>query len=76
MTSFQKVITAVGLNTDSQGDLGWLFALLTVADGSGGDTHTNPAKEAYRRLEVAGVGAHTLAKIKSMLNTLEQKLDR
>jgi hypothetical protein len=52
------------------------YALLTAADGSGGDTYSNPAKEVYRRLEVAGVGAHTLAKVKSMLNTLEQKLDR
>lgn len=76
MNSFQKVIKHLGLSADSQGENGWLFALLTCADGSGGDTYTNVAKEAVKRLELAGIGDHTLVKVRSMLSTLDHAIEK
>ncbi len=65
MNAFEKIIQAVGLNTDSQHEQGWLYSLLTYAstDYEGGDTYTNPVREAIRRLEARGVGPHTLVRV-------------
>lgn len=78
MNAYQKVIQALGLNTDSQGDNGWLYSLLMLGsyDYEGSDTHANAAREVVRRFEAANIGPHSLARVKAMLNTLEQKLDR
>jgi hypothetical protein len=77
MNAFQKIIEALGLNADSQGDAAWLYALCQygAADYEGADTHTNPAKEAYARFAARNVGPHTLAKVRAMLNTLEAEYE-
>jgi hypothetical protein len=74
MNSFEKVIRALGLNSDSQGEAGWLYALCQYGAGDyeGADTFAaNPAKEVYARLAARNVGPHTLVKVRGMLNTLE-----
>ena len=71
MTCFQKVIDRLGLNEHQQGELGFLYALCVIADGSGSDVHANAATEAARRLEAAGVGANTMVRVRQMLNSLE-----
>lgn len=78
MNSFTKVISVLGLTVDSQGENGWLYAVLKLGgyDYEGSDVHTNVAREVVRRLTVANVGAHTLARITAMLNELDMKIER
>jgi hypothetical protein len=73
LNAFQRTILAAGLNDSQQNDNGWLYALLSFGafDYEGADTFTNPVQEVYRRLEAAGIGPHTLAKVKSMLNSVD-----
>jgi hypothetical protein len=78
MNAFQKVIEALGLNADSQGAPGWLYALCQYGAGDyeGADTYpANPAKEVYARFAARNVGPHTLAKVRAMLNTLEAEYE-
>ena len=75
MTCFQFVIARIGLHVHDHNELGWLFSLLTAADGSGSDVEANQARECYRRLAAAGIANPTLLRVKQMLNTVEQAID-
>ena len=77
MNSFERTIQALGLNTDSQGDSGWLYALCMygAADYESADSFANPAKDVCARLAARNCGEHTLAKVKAMLNTLENQYE-
>jgi hypothetical protein len=77
MTPYRKTINAIGLNSDSQGTDGFLFALFSLGDSLDNTASTgNPAKEIYAALSAANVGAHTLAVVKQRLNTFEAAWDR
>lgn len=66
---YSKVAEQLGLNNSSQGDAGFLHALLTYANAnhSGSDVATNPYSEVIRRLEAAGLNPHAMVRIKSIL---------
>lgn len=79
MNSFEKVIQGMFGGSDNlpQGENGWLHALLSYAasDYEDSDTHTNPCRETYRRLESRGVNPFVMYRVRQMLNTLEAKYD-
>jgi hypothetical protein len=71
---YRKVIDSFGLSNNSQGDLGWLHAILVFGDlyDDSADVLTNPASEVVRKLElVANVNPHAITRIKAILAKLE-----
>jgi len=71
---YRKVIDSFGLSNNSQGDLGWLHAILVFGElyDDSADVLTNPASEVIRKLEsVAGVNPHAVQRIKALLAKLE-----
>jgi len=77
MNSFTKLIQYYGLNSDSQGENGFIHALFAYAesDYEGADTFSNPAKEILRRLEARGVNQHVLTKVAAFVNEYSNKVD-
>jgi hypothetical protein len=71
---YRKVIDSFGLSNNSQGELGWLHAILVFGDlyDDSPDVLTNPASEIVRKLEiVAGVNPHVVQRVKAILAKLE-----
>lgn len=73
---FRKVIDSLGLSNSSQGDLGWLHAILVYGDlyDDSADVLANPFSEVIRKLEsVAGVNPHAVQRVKELLAKAEMQ---
>lgn len=75
MNHYEKAIHYYGLNSDSQGDAGWLHALFVSVASDYETTTGNPARGIYADLRQRGVNGHVLVKVQAFLNSYEVAFD-
>jgi hypothetical protein len=77
MNSAEKIINHYGLNSDSQGNAGYIHGLLALlaSDYEGADSLPNPCREILLRLEYRGVNQHVLSAVRTFANSYEMAFD-
>ena len=78
LTAFDRVLAAIGLSNDNQGEFALVHALLQYATShqDRNDVHDNPFREVLRRLEAESLNPHALENLRRFFNSAIAAYDR